>query len=398
MNIGANDENLSEVRVLVIGAGGLGCEILKDLALSGFRQIEVIDMDTIDISNLNRQFLFRNADVGKSKAVVAAEYINRRLPGVNVVPHYKKIQDFDPAFYSQFNLVVSGLDSIEARRWLNSMLVSLVQYDAEGNVRQETVIPLIDGGTEGMLGQAMVILPGISACFECTLENFVPPTKFPLCTIANIPRLPEHCIEWASQIEWENVRKGTKLDMDNPEHANWIFTTALERAKKYNIQGVTYMLTLGVVKNIIPAIASTNAIIAAACVNEAFKLVTQSAPLLNNFFQYNGTFGTYSVPQVMERRPDCAVSGNVPKAVSIGGDRPLKDLIQLLLVDPRFQLKAPSLRYDGNSLYMRNVALEEATRPNLEKPLHSLMKSGQVIDVTDPSLTKATVRIICNLT
>lgn len=106
------------------------------------------------------------------------------------------------------------------------------------------------------------------------------PTAFPICTIANTPRLPEHCIEWASVLEWPRVHGGSyfrtiirdknadpaftdkKLDTDDPEHIGWLYTTALTRAKEFKIEGVTWSLTQGVVKNIIPAIASTNAIIA----------------------------------------------------------------------------------------------------------------------------------------
>lgn len=143
----------------------------------------------------------------------------------------------------------------------------------------ESMKPLIDGGTEGKFscrlyiisifmtlagfkGQARLILPTITSCYECSLDMLNKPTAFPICTIANTPRLPEHCIEWASVLEWPRVHGDKKMDTDDPEHIGWLYKIASARAKEFNIEGVTWALTQGVVKNIIPAIASTNAIIA----------------------------------------------------------------------------------------------------------------------------------------
>lgn len=102
--------------------------------------------DTIDVSNLNRQFLFRQADVGKHKADVAARFVMDRVPGVQITPYCGKIQDMGEDYYMQFGLVVCGLDSIEARRWINAMLVGMVD-----DANPDSLKPLIDGGTEGML-------------------------------------------------------------------------------------------------------------------------------------------------------------------------------------------------------------------------------------------------------
>ncbi|KLO11889.1 hypothetical protein SCHPADRAFT_854754 [Schizopora paradoxa] len=372
----------NQCKVLVIGAGGLGCEILANLALTGFKEIHVIDMDTIDISNLNRQFLFRQKDVGKPKATVAAEFIMKRVPGVTVTPYFGKIQDKDEDYYMQFHLVICGLDSVEARRWINATLINMVDSDSP-----ESLKPLIDGGTEGFRGQARVILPTVTACIECTLNMHTKPTAFPICTIANTPRLPEHCIEWASVLEWPRVHGDKKMDNDDPEHIGWLYSTALKRAKEFNIDGVTWSLTQGVVKNIIPAIASTNAVIAAACCNEAFKIATSSAAYLDNYFMYMGNDSIYTLTFQPERREDCPVCGNNSLPIEISKDMTVEQLIETLGERPDVQAKKPSLATATSSIYLQSPKqLEEATRPNLEKKVSDFVEeSGQII-VTSVSL------------
>ena len=76
--------------------------------------------------------------------------------------------------HTGFHIVVCGLDSIVARRWINGLLVSMLVYDEQGQLDQNSVIPMVDGGTEGFKGNARVILPGLTACVECTLDYYPP--------------------------------------------------------------------------------------------------------------------------------------------------------------------------------------------------------------------------------
>lgn len=386
-------------KILIVGAGGLGCELLKNIALSGFRQIHVIDLDTIDVTNLNRQFLFRAKDVGKSKALVAADFVNKRIPGANVIPHHANIMDFDSDFYSQFKIVIAGLDSIEARRWLNATLVELVHIDAEENVDQSTVIPLIDGGTEGFQGQARVIYPRLSSCFECTLSLFPQATNFPLCTIANTPRLPEHCIEYANVVLWNKLKPfgNVKLDADNVKHASWLFQTSKARAEQFGITGVTYRLTQGVAKNIIPAVASTNAIVAATCANEALKLATYMAVPMDNYMMYNGKFGVYTYTYKNQRRSDCPVCGApVPRNITVKANCLVSEFLEMIAKDPDIRSKEPFLRSSmGTTIYAASPpALQKATSRNLGKKLTELVTSGTSLSLADKDLPFGRILIV----
>ncbi|KAF6005958.1 hypothetical protein HII12_005181 [Brettanomyces bruxellensis] len=351
-------KELNDAKILVIGAGGLGCEILKDLAFSGFKDIECIDMDTIELTNLNRQFLFREKDVGKPKAVIATNFVRGVVPGIRIAAHYAKIQDFDADFYRQFTMIVCGLDNIEARRWINKTVVDIaLQY--------EQYIPLVDGGTEGFQGSAKLIIPTITACFECYMKLVPKQTTYPLCTLASTPRLPEHCIEWAHQLEWPRLYPDIPFNTDIPDHITKMFELSLKRAHQYGIEGVTKAKTLGVVKNIIPAIASTNAIVAASCCNEAFKFITSCNPNMIDTMYYNGEIGVVLASDKYDRLPDCPVCGGNVKEITLGGGMKNIDAKTFAskYVKAKFSLLQPDLFFETHDIYnFKNLSSEENTQ------------------------------------
>ncbi|VDM31725.1 unnamed protein product [Hydatigera taeniaeformis] len=345
-------------------------------ALMGFCHIDVVDMDTIDVSNLNRQFLFTEKDVGRSKAEVAADFIMRRIDTCKVTPHFKKIQDFGSNFYKQFDIVICGLDSVIARRWINSMLASLLEYKEDGTPDFQTMIPLVDGGTEGFKGHVIVVLFGFTGCIECSLDLYPPQVNYPLCTIAHTPRLPEHCVEFVRLLLWPKEQPfgpGVDIDGDSPDHLEWIFSHSSERAKEYGIQGVDMRLVKGVVKRIVPSVASTNAVIASALVTEAFKLVTLCYDYLNSCMNFSDVEGIYTYTFQIERKDGCLVCNNAPKKLEFPSKATLRELVEHLKNDPTLQMHSPTittvLNGSNRTLFVDFDDAMQGLRANLSKSL-----------------------------
>jgi ubiquitin-activating enzyme E1 C len=358
-------------KILVIGAGGLGCELLKSLALTGFRNIDVIDMDTIDISNLNRQFLFRQSDVGKPKCEVAAAFIRKRCPGINITPYFGKIQEKDDEYYKTFHVIIAGLDSIDARNWMSNQLCKIAR-ESHG----ECVIPYIDGGTEAWKGHVKVIHPLETACMVCQAELFPPPIVFQECTVVSFPRQPSHCVIWAKEVKWPEVRKGQTVDGDNEEHIDWIFARALERATEFKIDGLTRSLTKGVVKGIIAAIASLQAVIAAMCSTEALKLVTGTGPVIRNNLLFSAENGAHMQHFFFEKKPNCPECSRRLGSIPAVPGETVKQLMDRLGRD--FDFPATTLRAND----MIYLGIQKATIPNLEKPIKNFVGAGDTVVAT----------------
>jgi ubiquitin-like 1-activating enzyme E1 B len=175
---------ISQSNVLLVGAGGIGCELLKNLVLTSFGSISIIDLDTIDLSNLNRQFLFRHEHIKKPKAIVAKEAAQQFNPNVKLTAYHANIKDpqFNIEWFAGFDLVFNALDNLEARRHVNRMCLA-------------ADVPLIESGTTGFNGQVQVIRKGKTACYDCNPKTT--PKSFPICTIRSTPSQPIHCIVWA---------------------------------------------------------------------------------------------------------------------------------------------------------------------------------------------------------
>lgn len=152
-----DQRKLQAARVLVIGAGALGNEILKNLALLGFERIVVVDLDRIEESNLSRAILFGVDDVGAFKADAAAKNLKKIAPHARVQPLVANVvQSCGLGLFAWSDVIIAGLDNREARLWINRCAWKMNRT-------------WIDGAIEGINGVARAFVAGMAPCYECTL-------------------------------------------------------------------------------------------------------------------------------------------------------------------------------------------------------------------------------------
>jgi len=163
-----------EPGVLIIGAGGLGCPAALALGAGGVRRVGVVDDDRVDASNLHRQVLFGDADVGELKAVAAARALSRRFPALDVIPHAVR---FDVAtaleLVTAYDVVIDGSDNFATKFLAN---------DAAVLARR----PLVHGAAVGMGGQLLTVPAGGRPCYRCLFEEPPPAGVGPSCAEAGV--------------------------------------------------------------------------------------------------------------------------------------------------------------------------------------------------------------------
>lgn len=232
-------QKLAGSRYFLVGAGAIGCEMLKNWAMMGMAtegngKIIVTDMDVIEKSNLNRQFLFRPGDVQRPKSRIAANAVRQMNPAIVIESHENRVGPetesiYDDSFFESLTGVANALDNVEARMYVDRRCVYYCK-------------PLLESGTLGTKGNVQVVIPHITESYSSSQD---PPEKsIPICTLKNFPNAIEHTLQWARD-QFEGIFlqpvETAKQFMTDPRF--------LERTLK--LQGAQPLETLEAVRSVV---------------------------------------------------------------------------------------------------------------------------------------------------
>eukprot|EP00371_Babesia_bovis_P000117 XP_001608764.1 ThiF family domain containing protein [Babesia bovis T2Bo] len=294
--------------VIVIGAGGLGCEVIKNIVLLGSRNITIVDPDIIEIHNITRQFLYKVDDVGKYKAIVAAERIKECNSNIKVEAITKRAQELPISVLKQNDIVITAVDNLETRRWINLIMRVIWEqlkneWKDNGYNRESTLPMFVDGGSQELYGHVRVIKSEQEPCIECSMS-----LKMPLLA------------------QFQTNPKQQKIVYGNRNEAviKAIFNKATQYASKHHVDGVTMQMVQNIVQNREININTTNAIIAAIILK---VIMTHSK---DNFYFYSGEGQTVLDHFTMEKQRDCDLCNCQVATATVDESQTIKQLITQL--------------------------------------------------------------------
>jgi len=387
-------EIIEKTSILLVGVGGTGSEILKNLVLLGFGEIHIIDLDKIELSNLNRQFFFYNDDIGKYKAEVSAEKSQKLNPKVRLFVYNKRIQDVKIEILDSCDYFISALDNLSARLYLNQKAIELNK-------------PLFDCGTEGFFGHVQVVIPHKTPCLVC-YNLWVHPEMNFKCTYAINPRTPLDCaLEARDQFYILNNRLP---DPNNDNDIQDLLDIAKKHAEKFNIIGINTHTIKDSLKGTVESIITINSIIGSVLVNELIKLVISKLDIFKElelkiitFFQFQGkTESGWTVP--LEKNDDCPICGINQIEILEDGNTPLIQFVEKINYKLNNLFKLPLLIHNGIIIYREQINLINKSESNeseinrLKKlentPINEIFKSLDLIFIKDEATgVKINVRI-----
>ncbi|KAJ4704364.1 Ubiquitin activating enzyme E1 [Melia azedarach] len=217
-------KKLEQAKVFVVGSGALGCEFLKNLALMGVScgnqgKLTITDDDVIEKSNLSRQFLFRDWNIGQAKSTVAASAAALINPRLNIEALQNRASPetenvFNDTFWENLNVVVNALDNVNARLYIDQRCLYFQK-------------PLLESGTLGAKCNTQMVIPHLTENYGASRD---PPEKqAPMCTVHSFPHNIDHCLTWARS-EFEGLVEKTPAEVNAYLTSPIEYTSAMKNA------------------------------------------------------------------------------------------------------------------------------------------------------------------------
>ncbi|CRG93394.1 ubiquitin-activating enzyme, putative [Plasmodium gallinaceum] len=354
-----------KLNVLVVGCGGLGNEVIKNLIYINIKNITIVDYDFVEISNLQRQLFFTPNDIGNFKVNVINRIIKDKYKDVNIRSYIKKIELFDLGFFEDFDFIIGCLDNIDSRIYLNNLIF---------NLKKDIIY--IDGGVEGFKGSIKIIdRKNEFACFNCTIENYSN-YSFPICSIINKPKTPEECILYVMNVSFKDIKK-EKLDKDNENHIKWIYEESKKRAQLFHINNLSYSLTEKVVKNSIPTTISTLMIISSLMITELFNIIT-FRNRENNYSDilYVGDNGIYMYYYKIYKSPNCMICNKKEIKLTFNKIDKLNKLVDFIKTN--YNSKNINISSDSSILFISSKYLRKNYEQKLNSTFQQLIDKGEI--------------------